>query len=267
MKNVLTILLGIACAAVLIYGHSYWNQRIEAAPPKTTESPKSQKTTTEANENQELDSNLIAYTANWPKAAVERFKKTHSEKKPFKILFVGSPAIGSDTAGTYPIVKEKLLTTFGEKNVQVAIKTYNSISTQVIKNKGQEEIAAEEADLVVFEPFILLNNGNVFIQNTFDDITTMIDAVKAKNPDATIILQPSYPLYNAKIYPHQVAQLKQFAEQQQISYLNHWTAWPDASTEAIKEYLSPDQSAPSEKGDQVWSAYLLNFLISKSESS
>ncbi|WP_413305689.1 SGNH/GDSL hydrolase family protein [Bacillus sp. 1P10SD] len=263
MKNVLTILLGIACVTVLIYGHFHWNQRIDAASAKSPNLT-TKETTTQSDKKQESSKpskDLLNYTSNWPKAAVERWKHTQEEKQPFKILFTGSPAIGTDTTGTYAIVKDKLLATFGENNLQVAIKTFNSTSTQVIANKKQDEIAAEEADLIILEPFILMNNGNVLMQNTVKDIKTMIDDIKAKNPDAVILLQPSYPLYKAKIYPSQVDQLKQFAELQKLTYLDHWTAWPDANTEEIKEYVTPDQSAPSEKGNQVWSEYLLHYLI------
>lgn len=266
MKNFLTILLGFACVAVLFFGHSFWNQRIQASPQKTSNQTENKDTAaTLTVKSNGLEKDLTPFTGNWPASAVDRFKQLQDENIPFKILFVGSPAIGTDTTGMFPIVKEKLNETFG-KDIQVGIKTYNSTSTQVINNQKQDEIAAEKADLVVLEPFILLNNGNVLTKDTLNDITKIIDVVKAANPDVTFILQPSYPLYNAKIYPKQVEELKVFAKNNQITYLDHWAAWPDPTTNQIKEYLSPDQSAPNEKGNQVWSDYLIQFLISKSES-
>ncbi|MFK9094242.1 SGNH/GDSL hydrolase family protein [Bacillus salipaludis] len=263
MKHFFTIILGIACAAVLFFGHSYWNKRIEAAPEKTSSLSNDKAATAQTIENEGSEEDIIVHTGNWPTTAVDRFKQTLNEKKPFKVLFVGSPAIGSNTAGTYPTVKEKLLETFGKKNIQVDHKTFHSTSTEVIKNNKQDEIAAAEADLIVLEPFILLNNGEVLLENTLKDLTKIMDDIKAANPDTTIILQPSFPLYKARIYPTQVAELKKYAAQNQIAYLDHWSAWPDPSTEAIKEYLTSDQSAPSDQGYQVWTDYLLHYLISE----
>ncbi|MFJ7729669.1 SGNH/GDSL hydrolase family protein [Neobacillus sp. NPDC097160] len=263
MKHFFTIILGIACVAVLFFGHSYWNKRIEAASEKTSSFSNNKAATTQTIENEGTDEDIIAYTGNWPTTAVDRFKQTQNAKKPFKVLFVGSPAIGSDTAGSFPTVKEKLLKTFGKKNIQVDLKTYHSTSTQLVKSNKQDEIAAAEANLIVLEPFILMNNGEVLLENTLNDLTKIMDDIKAVNPETTFILQPSFPLYKARIYPTQVAELKKYAEQNQIDYLDHWSAWPDPGTEAIKDYLTSDQSAPSDKGYQVWSDYILQFLISK----
>ncbi|ULT56788.1 SGNH/GDSL hydrolase family protein [Neobacillus drentensis] len=263
MKTFFTILLGIACLTVLVWGHSNWNKKIAVASNRTSTS-----SSIDGDNSQEITTNssqedLLAYTSNWPPAAVETFKKAIKEKKTYKILFFGSPAIGSDTSGSYPKVKEKLLETFGNKNIKVGLKTFNTTSTKFISMNNQEEIAAEKADLIVLEPFILLNNGEVLPDNTLTDITKMMNDIKAKNPDTTFILQPSYPLYQAKIYPSQVAVLKKFAEENKIAYLDHWTAWPNSNTEAFKEYLLPDGSAPSEKGYQVWSNYLIKYFTNQ----
>lgn len=268
MKNFLTVLLGIICVVVLVLGHSYWNNKIEASVKKTTYPSNNQKATTKVFDQKastkSIDQDLIALTSNWPKASINRFKQTIKEKRAFKILFVGSSAIGSDTKGTYPTVKEKLISTYGKKNIQVSLKTFDFTSTQLINNSGHEEIAAEKADLIVLEPFILLDNGNVTIEDSLQNLTTLMASIMVKNPETTFILQPSYPLYNAKIYPQQVEELKSYAKKNQITYLDHWSKWPDSNTEAFKDYLLPDQSAPNDKGIKVWSDYLIHFFISES---
>ncbi|MEH7414352.1 hypothetical protein V7266_03545 [Neobacillus drentensis] len=256
MKKILTILLGFSCAAVLYFGQSHWNQRIEAAPKEAAE----QKIT---NRQKDLYGQLLAHSSKWPAPAIEQFKKALDDKRPFKVLFVGSPAIGSATEGTFPIVRDQLIQTFGQKNMQVSIKTYPLTSTQFIAANKQKEIAEAHADLIVIEPFILLNNGEVLVEKTLDDLTLLMNGIKAKNPKTTFILQPSYPVYKAMIYPSQVDVLRKYAEEKHLTYLNHWTAWPDPNTVALKEYLLPDMSAPSEKGNQVWSHYLIKYFTDK----
>ncbi|WP_284036633.1 hypothetical protein [Neobacillus sp. 114] len=62
----------------------------------------------------------------------------------------------SETEGTYPIVKEKMIETFGEQNIQIKLKTFNNASTQFISNNIISELSKEDADLIILEPFILL---------------------------------------------------------------------------------------------------------------
>jgi hypothetical protein len=112
-----------------------------------------------------------------------------------------------------------------------------------------------------------MNNGEVFINDTLKNTTKVIDDIQTKKPKTSFILQPAYPLYQAKIYPRQVAELKKYAQEKQLPYLDHWSAWPDSNTAELKDYLQPDLSAPNEKGNHVWSNYILQFLTnSKSES-
>lgn len=59
----------------------------------------------------------------------------------------------------------------------------------------------------------------------------------------------------------QTAKLKQYATQNQIAYLDHWTAWPDTNNVQLKNDLLADQSAPNEKGNQIWSQYLIHYFI------
>ncbi|MCH6269423.1 SGNH/GDSL hydrolase family protein [Neobacillus citreus] len=268
MQKVLTALLAIVFILVVYMGQSHWSQKIDNASAKdkinsTIKKSAAKKSETNVDKEDTKEQKLLAYTKNWPAEAVERFKQVQSEGKAFKILFVGSKAIGSESDGTFPIVKQKLVETFGEKNIQVTLKTYSSTSSQFVNDNKQKEISGERADLIIFEPFILQNNGFVSINKTLSDLAKVIKDVKAVNPETSFILQPAFPLYKAKIYPGQVAELKDYAEKNKIAYLDHWTSWPDPNTIEISKYLLPDQSAPSEKGVQAWSQALIQYLISQ----
>lgn len=263
MKNFLTVLLGIACIAVIIIGNLNWNERIQSAQATEDVKTTKQNSNTESeSENKETKNNdITALAANWPATAIERLKQTQAEDRAFKILFIGSSAIGSETAGTFPVVKEKMTETFGEKNVQIALKTFDLSSSEFINNNHQIEIADEAADLVVIEPFILMDNGVVELSNSLENLSLIIEAIHTKNPESSIIIQPGYPLHNAKYYPKQVAAVKEYAEQNGVTYLDHWAAWPDHQSDEIIEYLLPEQAGPSDKGTQVWSDFLLNYFI------
>lgn len=275
MKNFFTLLLGIICIAVLFVGHSYWNKQIAASSHKTTtqavepaktkadagKQAKTGKTAAETNRDE-----LLKYTKNWPSSAVDRFQVALKNGKPFKILFVGSPAIGSDTDGVYQLVKDKLVEAFGSNRVKMALMTFKLTSKQFVSADKQADIAAEKADLIIFEPFILTNNGLVLVEDTLKDITTIIDDVEADDPRVGFILQPSYPLYGARIYPTQVDALKKYAKDHGVVYMDHWSAWPKYSDPKLQNYLTANQNAPSEKGVKVWSNYIVKFLLGESES-
>lgn len=274
MQKVIVALLGIIFMIVLYLGQSHWKQQIAdtSANMKTdyyTTLQKEYKKTrgaaaggagSGAAKEQE---DLVSLTKNWPSGAVERFKKTLADGSKFKILFVGSGAIGSEGDGTFPVVKKSLVDAFGAKHIEVDLITYGSNSSQFLKENKEKDVAGVGADLIIYEPLILQNNGAVGMDKSLADLTAVMEAVKAERPGVAFILQPSVPLYKAKNYPVQVAQLKDYAKKNGIAYLDHWTSWPDPNTEAIKEYLTPNQSGPSDKGVQLWSEALAAYLISK----
>jgi hypothetical protein len=252
MKKAFTVMLGIACVIVLLIGQSYWKQQIAASAKDKAEVTEA--VTPDQETNKKTD--VTNFTKNWPESAVSQFSLAVEEDKAFRILFVGSPAI----AETYDNLKKEMTHTYG-KSIQMDLQTNELTSTQFIEDEKYEEVAAKESDMVVIEPFLLIDNGDVVIEESLDNLSTFVEAIKENNPDVTVILQPSFPLYNAKFYPVQVEKLKAYAEENQLTYLDHWSAWPDQKSEEIKEYLNEDQTAPSEKGLQVWSDYLVHYFI------
>jgi len=265
MQKLLTVLLGLAFIAVVIFGQTHWKQQIAASASKQpgSSTPVQEPAAADEQKADTSQTDLLKYTANWPAEALVTFKQALAENRPYQILFVGTEGFGTDTAGAYPAVKQKLVDTFGEKTVQVSLKSYKTTSTQFLSGSKQTEVADEAADLIILEPFILRNNGYVKIEKTIDDVTAIIEAIHKKNPSAVVLLQPSHPLFQAKYYPKEVDELKKYAEENQIPYLDHWTAWPDADAAAMKEYLNAGLSAPNDKGYQVWSDYLIHYLISE----
>lgn len=270
MKVFLTTLLAIATAAVLILGNLNWAKKTTISSntevSKAAETKKDQ-LTNGGSDNKSTSSAsrevLLKLASNWPKESIEVFTKSLDEKRPFKILIVGSSALGGSSSTGWPaLVETKVNEAYGE-TVSVDVKEYALTSLDFIEQDKTQELVESKADLIIFEPFTLNDNGIVRIEDSLDNITTVIEEVNSDNPNAAFVLQPPYPLYNAQFYPLQVEALKNYAETNQISYLDHWTAWPDPATEEIKDYLLEDQSAPNEKGHGVWAEFVEGFLISK----
>ena len=258
MKYFLTAGWAIVSVIVLLIGRSYWQERITVNAvgtdaPLVAEAAGSQQAAT-AN-----PSSVAQLAKNWPTPAQKQLAQSIKAKKPFTVAFVGSTA---DQASS-KAVAEKLQQAFGEKIIKTTVQASDLTSTEFVAQKKSLEIAALQAQLVIFEPFLLNDNGNVETKTALDNLTQIIDDVKTANPATTFVLQPSYPLYAAKYYPLQVDALKQYAADNSITYLDHWKAWPDYQKAELKNYLLADQSAPNDKGNGVWAKFLEDYLISK----
>ncbi len=261
MKVFFTTLLAVVCMGVLLWGNIHWNKKttvagndkvspavVVAEQPETTENP---------------SDSLLALTANWPEQAAENFKKALDEKRTYKILLIGSEALGDEQSGWAASTKEQMIAAYGEQHMEVDIKTFNLTSLGFIDEEGTAQVASSQADMVLFEPFTLMDNGEVAIDNSLDNIQQVIDGTLEAKPDTVFVLMPPHPIYNAVYYPQQVEALKNYSEENEIPYLDHWQAWPDHQTEEIKEYITSDNNQPSEKGHEVWSKYVTDYLISK----
>ncbi|OIK10590.1 hypothetical protein BIV60_20430 [Bacillus sp. MUM 116] len=118
MKNFLTVLLGIICVLVLLFGYTNYQQKIVAAGKKAL----AENRITEPGTLQDFD----RLTKNWPDQAVKQFKQRLDKNKPFKLFLIGSEA---DSKGTYQEVKKKLDKAFGE---QIKVSVLPTLSAKII---------------------------------------------------------------------------------------------------------------------------------------
>lgn len=258
MKSFLTTIYAIACVIVLFIGNQYWTNKttIHIEASNSTEENSIESDTLE-----EANNEILSLTKNWPEQSVERFKLALEEETPFKIVIVGSTALGGD-AGWAVQTKTRLLESYGDGNLTVEIMEYDSTSEGFIEDNKIEELAALKGDMILLEPFILNDNGKVLIEASLANLATIMETVKQISPETVFFLQPSYPIFQAKRYPVQISELKKYAEVNSIPYLDHWTAWPSSDSEEVKDYLDSEQSQPNEKGHQLWSEFISNYFIS-----
>lgn len=264
MKAFLTTMLAVLCTVVLIWGNFHWNKQITISSGQTIERiPNIKAKSKEEMDDKEKSKDLIDFTKNWPLESSTAFKKAIEEEKQYKILLVGSSALGENKSGWSDSFRTGLLSTYGDLNLSVEIKEYTETTMDFINNSRQEEIVESNADMILFEPFILTDNGSVKIEDSLQFIKQIMDDVKDEKPETVFVLQPPNPIYSPKYYATQVNELKTFTEENDIPYLDHWSAWPDPSNEDIKNYLEEESKLPNELGHKVWSDFLLNYFISK----
>ncbi|MBT2718153.1 SGNH/GDSL hydrolase family protein [Bacillus sp. ISL-57] len=257
MKVFLPTFIILACVVSLVIGNIHWNDKISDASVSQTE-PKSMKG--ETSKSRPDNEELVKYIGNWPKESKELYKKRLAEGKPFKILMVGSNSLGNEEYNLPDDIADQLKDIYGD-TVQVDGLLYDLMSSQFVLQNKQKDLIEAKADLILFEPFTLKDNGNVSIEDSLDNITTIIEGVTAANKETQFILQPPNPLYNATYYPNQVKELERYANDKDIPYLNHWSNWPDQASDKMKDVLNEQRELPNEKGYKIWSLYLEEFFI------
>lgn len=264
--------MAILALASIIAGKVHWDNKIEATTKNIVKAEKTDLKSEGANPKEEASEinneheinkeEVMKYTKNLPDEIVAKIENAIATKEPIHLAIMGSASTPAGPNGWPSMLKEELLHTYGEEIFKVTIKEIaNKNSNDVVAENLYKDVIESNPDILLFEPFILYDNGLVELQNRFENITTIVNAFKAELPNITILLQPSNPLHGATFYPKEVEGLQTFAENNGYIYLNHWTAWPDHQSPEMVNYLN--NGMPNELGHQVWADYLKNYFISE----
>jgi phosphoribosyl-ATP pyrophosphohydrolase len=254
-------ILGVTCLVLLFFGHIHWKDSItKATTTSNITEPSSTEVTVESPTIPDTEL-LLSYANNWPEESKQNLEAAIRENRIFKILIIGSPAIGVEATSWPSLFKQEMENTYGN-SISIVIKTFEENTEEFIQENKQEDIIKEQADLIIWEPFTLADNGEVVIEKSHENITTIIQELQATKPNTQFILQPPNPIYQPKLYLTQVNTLETFAQANSITYLNHWENWPDPNSDAILEYITED-NAPNEQGHQVWANFLFQTFINK----
>ena len=262
MKQFLVLLLALICVGTLIYGSLHWKEKTSVSAEKSVSEDRTKEPEQKESPARIDSEEPLRFTQNWPEPARENYKLALEDGRPFTILLAGSISLGVDDGGWSQQLKRSLEEAYGD-TIQVKVKSYELTSAEFLSEEKLEELVSLQPDLTLLEPFTLMDNGLVMISNSHQNIEAIRSGLSEANPDSVMLLQPPNPLYNANYYPVQVDALKQFAEEEEIPYLDHWTAWPDPESKEIEDYLVEQDGTtlPNEKGHQVWYEYLLDYFI------
>ncbi|MDR4890038.1 hypothetical protein RGU12_21300 [Fredinandcohnia sp. QZ13] len=126
------------------------------------------------------------------------------------LVIAGSNATTEDPKGWPTLLKEELQSAYGENILNVAIKEIaDTSSKEVVEEELYQEIINLSPDVLLLEPFILHDNGELIkIADRLANLTTIIEAIKKELPEVSVLLQPANPIHNAKHYPIEVNGLK-----------------------------------------------------------
>ena len=272
MKSFLVTILAISCAAFLFIGNMYWKERTSFSASEETEAVNSTDSTNEEQSEEknegtakepvaEENADIETLISNWPDEAQQKFLTLIEDGEPYKLALVGSPALGVEEDGWGPQLEEKLKTAFGD-NVEIKLFQYDMTSIDFINGDESDEVLSYQPDLVLLEPFSLVDNSNnVGTVQNHDSILMFQNRLYEENEESVLLIQPPHPLSGAVNYPQQIESLKEFAAEEGITYIDHWSEWPD--DDEVEDYLIESQDTPNDKGYEIWADYLTDYFISE----
>ena len=255
MKYVTVVLLTLLTIVVLVFGQTHWSSQISQTT--ATENTETKKEHTKSKEEQKTSVSFDHVQDTELKNALEKAIEDHDQAN---ILISGSTALGDQESGLGITISQELQKSFKE-NVAVSYIGFEGTSTELIEENLISDYQETKPDILILENMTLADNsgGYASVMANLENISTIIQELKNQNEDLYVILMPPHPIPNATNYPKQVEAAKEYAAENNLTYIDHWQSWPTDDTE-LKEYLIEGSSAPNEKGIELWSKEVLKLF-------
>ncbi|KHF39592.1 SGNH/GDSL hydrolase family protein [Halalkalibacter okhensis] len=184
------------------------------------------------------------------------------ESHELDITVFGSTSIELDNQPneSWPYLLHSKLTTHYQApaiNLTV-INAEGTFSIDVLRGNYLQQVVKSQPDVLFFEPFILNDNGHVRLEDSIDAIDLLLQSLSTSLPETVIVLIPPNPLFGANFYLTQLEQLKQFAQTNNILYVDHWPHWPSTDDEALNDYV--ENARPNAEGHKLWADAMLKMI-------
>ncbi len=260
LKKMFVIIILILCVTTVVIGNLHWNQKISAQGEKISSSDRvDDKKEVVKEDNPDINPKISGYTTNLPENLQKKVNESILNEKPVKLVIYGT----SEVEGTWSErFQKELKSAYGNVFDLTVISTGDKTTQDLVSDNSYKELDKIAPDVVLFEVPMLKDNGNVGIENTIENVNEIISNWKTENKEAVLIIQPPNPLYNAVYYPNEVNQLKEYAKNNSLIYLDHWGNWPELNDEKMKDFLTTNNSG-NEKGFEVWSNYIIDYFVKK----
>ncbi|MFB5662683.1 hypothetical protein [Alteribacillus sp. HJP-4] len=264
----LIIVLGIA---VPVYGKIHFDQKVEQtvseARGETEEEPSGEAPDEEAaSEEAPEQAELSDLLEDADSAFAEKMAATIAEGEPLTMVVAGSGSVTAEDGESYAeLLRDGLQETYNTDLIEVEVVDFeDQDSLEVLDNDSAEEIAELSPDILLYDPLVLNDNGEVSIEDTVYSLRDTVQTVMNENPDVVPYIQPPQPIFEAEYYLDQINGLnEEMEESEELIYINHWESWPDTTDEDIEEYVDELDVTPA--GHELWAEHLLAFFTGEDE--
>ncbi|MBM7661738.1 acyl-CoA hydrolase [Bacillus mesophilus] len=269
MRFIILGVVVIMSIGTIIAGHIHWKDKLATYHGAKSSVVAEVESKTESETSSSLPVDVSLYTKNLPEEVQQKFQDAAESNTPVVFTIMGSKSTSASETAWPSLLKQQLTETYGEVILKInIIEIPDKNSTSIIEEELYKEAVSQKPDLVLLEPFMLQDNGEVTMEDRLKNLEFLLNEFRTSNPEAYIFLQPANPLYQATYYPREIQDLAGYATENNITYLNHWEAWPDLESSELTNYLLQDpnnslKSIPNEAGHKLWADYLIQYFISE----
>lgn len=273
-RNVFFGLAALICLVLLAFSYMQWKNKIAShysessttindsnLSDKKTKKDKSKNDHQKAKKKESEDEfSLETLLANADESVKDVFQKRIEQDEAVNMLILGSNELEYGDPGVGERVENALKKHF-DTNIETTVTTYEGDIANLMNYNLSEYVNFNNAyDVILLEPFTLRNNGVVGIDDEHEYINNLIGQFTSVVEDAVVVLHPTQPIYQADNYPLRVDALKQFANDNDYIYLDHWTEWTDYNEEAFQELVDGDNH-PNNEGANIWATSIIDYFI------
>lgn len=182
------------------------------------------------------------------------------------VAFGSRSLVDSQNEGITPwpeLLQQTLNDGYGKKDFfEVETKSFGYLtSLQVLNEERHVEIAELQPDIILIEPFIWNDNGEVATRDTIQSLRMMTDVFKREIENVILFVQPAQPVHGRLYYPKYVEELKEATEEMGIKYMDHWQDWPDINDDELLLFTNEEHRMPNQEGHQLWSDSVAKFFL------
>lgn len=284
MKKSISIGIFVVSLAVIVSGHFYYHQKLEAISEETQSG---NMLSVEYRENEETES-LEQDHEDWSNDpdpgesdengdslerdrldteempvgladAITNARETGDELK--VAVYASDVMLGIEGEGmAWP---EKLDEQFSELlhdiSYEIAVYSAGELNTvDLIQSSDYNRVIEEDRDLILLESMLWNDNGQV----SADQSTEYIDLIKSafENAGSEVLTVLSPPAYATENYPVQIDTFTDYASESNWMFVNHWSYWPEMSDDEVLSYVNEDSRLMTAQGHEVVADMILSEL-------
>ncbi|MGN1401824.1 MAG: SGNH/GDSL hydrolase family protein [Bacillus sp. (in: firmicutes)] len=254
MKNIWFITFIAICVAILLSGYMHWNVKLGNKALVFI------KNTSTETLHKRQDMEFSSYILNWPNENQQIFLEKLHAHKPYQISLLISGNMNNEHYSLADHLSEEIQKTFGE-TVSMNTVVHRTSSSGFIQEDGLAAVLNTNPDMVLIEPFSKMDNEVLPSGQAVDNLDTILNELRAANPDVGLAIIEPVPWPSAINYPREVADIREFAEHEGIPYIAHWDQWPPDDEKALDSLWDGANGRPTELGYEIWSEQVRNYLI------
>ncbi|WP_349408686.1 SGNH/GDSL hydrolase family protein [Pseudalkalibacillus sp. SCS-8] len=271
MKKFLYITTILLSVAAIIFGHIHWKNKIsntivsanDEVSADENENQAAESTDNEDTEDEQQQRNIDELTKNLTDEAAAVVKAAVKAGESVEVAVIGS---GAQKMGSNPwpgLVQAGLDEAYGEGVFLIQNHSFgDQFSIHARVEQRMYDIIEGKPDMVLLEPFLMNDNGDVNPEHSIGSVRILKRSFEDANEDIIFMVQPPHPIYQPTVYGTQVSMLQEYAEENGVTYLDHWENWPDTDDEEIKKYLV-ELEGPNDEGNKLWAEYIINYFTGK----